>query len=67
MRWGHRGEGRGWWCQSRGDAPGAGGGEEMARAIEGLGLGNVPGMQVYKRAVVWGDRVKAFLRREGEV
>lgn len=39
-------------------------GEELARAIDGLGLGNVPGMQVYKRSVVWGDRVKAYLRGE---
>ncbi|KAF2473473.1 uncharacterized protein BDR25DRAFT_283035 [Lindgomyces ingoldianus] len=37
-------------------------GEELASAIDGLGLGSVPGMTVYKRQVVWGEKVKAFLR-----
>lgn len=41
-----------------------GSGEELAQAIDGLGTGNVPGMTVYKRQVVWGERVKAFLRGE---
>ncbi|KAF1959549.1 hypothetical protein CC80DRAFT_489670 [Byssothecium circinans] len=39
-------------------------GEELAMAIEGLGEGNVPGMTVYKRQVVWGEKVKRFLRGE---
>lgn len=37
-------------------------GPEMARAIDGLKNGNVPGFYRYKRAVVWGERVKEFLR-----
>lgn len=41
-----------------------GSGEELARAIEGLREGNAPGMTVYKREVVWGEKVKAFLRGE---
>ncbi|PVI06233.1 hypothetical protein DM02DRAFT_715372 [Periconia macrospinosa] len=41
-----------------------GNGEALAEAIEGLGTGNVPGMRVYKREVVWGEKVKAFLRGE---
>jgi hypothetical protein len=41
-----------------------GSGEELARAIEGLGQGNAPGMVVYKRQIVWGEKVKAFLRGE---
>ncbi|EME77328.1 uncharacterized protein MYCFIDRAFT_212687 [Pseudocercospora fijiensis CIRAD86] len=38
-------------------------GERLAEAIEGLGLGNVPEIQVYKRGVVWGEKVLEFLRR----
>lgn len=39
-----------------------GNGEALASAIEGLGQGSVPGMRVYKREVIWGKKVKAFLR-----
>jgi hypothetical protein len=41
-----------------------GSGEVLAGAIDGLGLGSVPGMTVYKRQVVWGEKVKEFLRGE---
>jgi hypothetical protein len=41
-------------------------GEEMASAIEGLGKGSVPAVEVYKRAVVWRRRVVEYLRREHE-
>lgn len=41
-----------------------GSGEELAQAIDGLAEGSVPGMTVYKRQVVWGEKVKAFLRGE---
>ncbi|KAK4964484.1 hypothetical protein LTR28_003696 [Elasticomyces elasticus] len=37
-------------------------GKELADAVEGLGKGSVPDMEYYKRGVVWGERVKAFLR-----
>ncbi|KAK5007143.1 hypothetical protein LTR28_005641 [Elasticomyces elasticus] len=37
-------------------------GKELADAVEGLGTGNVPNMEYYKRGVVWGEKVKAFLR-----
>ena len=39
-----------------------GSGEELADAIEGLGKGNVPEITVYKRQVVWGKKVAAYLR-----
>ncbi|KAF2644836.1 hypothetical protein P280DRAFT_487347 [Massarina eburnea CBS 473.64] len=39
-------------------------GEELATAIDGLGEGNVPEILVYKRQVVWGEKVKKFLRGE---
>ncbi|OCK77062.1 hypothetical protein K432DRAFT_445620 [Lepidopterella palustris CBS 459.81] len=39
-----------------------GSGEELAVAVEGLGKGNAPGMEVYKRGVVWGRDVVRFLR-----
>ncbi|KAF2803688.1 uncharacterized protein BDZ99DRAFT_511851 [Mytilinidion resinicola] len=39
-----------------------GSGEALADAIDGLSSGSVPGMAVYKRGVVWGRAVKAFLR-----
>lgn len=42
-----------------------GGGEEMARAVEGLWEGIVSGMAVYKRGVVWGKKVVEFLRARG--
>jgi hypothetical protein len=41
-----------------------GSGEEMAAAVEGFGRGSVPGMKVYKRGVIWGDKVLRFLRGE---
>jgi hypothetical protein len=34
----------------------------MCEAIEGWREGNVPGFWRYKRAVVWGKKVKGFLR-----
>ncbi|KAI5360979.1 hypothetical protein Slin15195_G088890 [Septoria linicola] len=37
-------------------------GEELAQAIDGLATGNVPEMAFYKRQVVWGDKVKEYLR-----
>jgi len=42
-------------------------GEELAAAIEGLGEGNAPGMVVYKRQIVWGKKVNAFLRGEIDI
>ncbi|KAL2003605.1 hypothetical protein VTN02DRAFT_3151 [Thermoascus thermophilus] len=37
-------------------------GEELAQAIDGLKEGSVPQIHFYKRGIVWGDAVKAFLR-----
>lgn len=37
-------------------------GEELADAIDGLKSGSVPTMNVYKRAPVWGEAVKDYLR-----
>ncbi|KAJ6115836.1 hypothetical protein N7523_006253 [Penicillium sp. IBT 18751x] len=37
-------------------------GEELAIAIDGLVKGNVPAMNSYKRADVWGEAVKEFMR-----
>lgn len=34
----------------------------LAEAISGLGAGNTPDMAFYKRGVVWGDKVKEYLR-----
>ncbi|KAK7514645.1 uncharacterized protein IWZ02DRAFT_430824 [Phyllosticta citriasiana] len=39
-----------------------GAGEDLASAIEGLSKGNVPQMAWYKRAVIWEDVVKEYLR-----
>jgi len=39
-----------------------GSGEELAKAIEGMGEGSVPEMRIYKNAAVWGERVCRFLR-----
>jgi hypothetical protein len=39
-----------------------GSGEALASAIEGLKEGSVPRMNSYKKEVVWGQTVKAFLR-----
>ncbi|KAF3033841.1 hypothetical protein E8E11_001618 [Didymella keratinophila] len=41
-----------------------GSGEALCEAIDGMGTGSAPGMVVYKRQVVWGDKIKAFLRGE---
>jgi hypothetical protein len=41
-----------------------GSGEALAEAIDGLGRGSVPEITIYKREVVWGEKVKAFLRGE---
>jgi hypothetical protein len=41
-----------------------GSGEDLVEAIDGLGRGSVPDTRIYKRQVVWGERVKAFLRGE---
>ncbi|KAF2133523.1 hypothetical protein P153DRAFT_332402 [Dothidotthia symphoricarpi CBS 119687] len=41
-----------------------GSGEALAEAIDGLERGSVPGIAVYKRKVVWGEKVKAYLRGE---
>ncbi|RAL01704.1 heme-dependent oxidative N-demethylase family protein [Aspergillus ibericus CBS 121593] len=38
-------------------------GEDLAAAIDGLKEGNVPEIHGYKRGPVWGEAVKAFLRR----
>jgi hypothetical protein len=37
-------------------------GEDLAQAIDGLKEGSVPEMHFYKRGVVWGEAVKAYLR-----
>ncbi|RDW87238.1 hypothetical protein BP5796_02932 [Coleophoma crateriformis] len=39
-----------------------GAGEEMIAAIDGLKAGNAPGIHFYKRAGIWGDSLKAYLR-----
>lgn len=39
-----------------------GSGEGLADAIDGLKGGNVPDLYFYKRAAVWGDAVKRYLR-----
>ncbi|KAH8603144.1 hypothetical protein B0O99DRAFT_647862 [Bisporella sp. PMI_857] len=41
-------------------------GEALATAIEGLKEGSTPAMYFYKRGVVWGDKVKEYLRGQGE-
>lgn len=41
-----------------------GSGEALCEAIDGMGEGSAPKMVVYKRQVVWGEKVKAFLRGE---
>jgi hypothetical protein len=40
-----------------------GNGEALAEATEGFKKGSVPEMDTYKRAVIWGDLVREFLRR----
>ncbi|KAJ4412234.1 hypothetical protein N0V91_000703 [Didymella pomorum] len=44
-----------------------GSGEALCEAIDGMGKGSAPEMVVYKRQVVWGEKIKAFLRGEIEV
>ncbi|OAL49524.1 hypothetical protein IQ07DRAFT_540692 [Pyrenochaeta sp. DS3sAY3a] len=44
-----------------------GSGEMLAEAIDGMATGSVPRMTVYKRQVVWGPKVKAFLRGEIDI
>ncbi|EKG20183.1 hypothetical protein MPH_02540 [Macrophomina phaseolina MS6] len=39
-----------------------GSGEALAEAVDGLAAGSVPRMAFYKRQVVWGEAVKAYLR-----
>lgn len=39
-----------------------GSGEALAQAVDGLAMGSVPRMAFYKRQVVWGEAVKAYLR-----
>lgn len=41
-----------------------GSGAAFCEAIDGMGKGSAPQMVVYKRQVVWGEKVKAFLRGE---
>ncbi|KAH5701156.1 hypothetical protein HBI44_045550 [Parastagonospora nodorum] len=41
-----------------------GSGEILAQAIDGLARGSVPDIRIYKKQVVWGEKVKAFLRGE---
>jgi len=43
------------------DVKADGDGPELAEAIRGLGTGNVPDMKIYKRAVVWSDKVIDYL------
>ncbi|KAJ5438143.1 uncharacterized protein N7458_009141 [Penicillium daleae] len=37
-------------------------GEALAEAIDGMKQGNAPGFHYYKRAAVWGESAKAYLR-----
>lgn len=37
-------------------------GDELVDAIDGLQSGSVPTMNIYKRAPVWGEAVKDYLR-----
>lgn len=37
-------------------------GEDLAQAIDGMRSGSVPDMHFYKRAAVWGEAVKTYLR-----
>ncbi|TGO08025.1 hypothetical protein BTUL_0230g00070 [Botrytis tulipae] len=37
-------------------------GEELAEAIDGLKKGNVPEIHYYKKGVIWGEKVKEYLR-----
>lgn len=44
-----------------------GNGPILADAIDGLANGSVPRIAVYKKQVVWGEKVKAYLRGEVEL
>lgn len=44
------------------DIKAEGSGEELATAIDGLKLGTVPQFHWYKKAPVWGEAVKGYLR-----
>ncbi|KAJ8106054.1 hypothetical protein OPT61_g9796 [Boeremia exigua] len=44
-----------------------GSGDALCEAIDGMGTGSAPEITVYKKQVVWGEKVKAFLRGEIEV
>ncbi|KAK5018513.1 hypothetical protein LTR16_001480 [Cryomyces antarcticus] len=44
------------------DVKAEGSGEDLALAIEGFAKGSVPQMELYKRGVVWGDKVREYLR-----
>ncbi|TGO90510.1 hypothetical protein BPOR_0061g00070 [Botrytis porri] len=37
-------------------------GEELAEAIDGLKKGNVPEIHYYKKGVIWGEKIKEYLR-----
>ncbi|KAH8657541.1 hypothetical protein BGZ60DRAFT_545170 [Tricladium varicosporioides] len=45
-----------------GDIKGEGLGKDLANAIDGLKEGSVPAMHFYKRGVIWGEAVKAYLK-----
>jgi hypothetical protein len=47
---------------SLGEVREEGNGEALAEATEGFAKGSVPEMETYKRAVVWGEVVREFLR-----
>ncbi|KAM7183261.1 Protein of unknown function (DUF3445) domain containing protein [Naviculisporaceae sp. PSN 640] len=44
------------------DTKAAGYGQDLIKAIDGLGTGNAPGMIEYKKSNVWGSKVKAYLQ-----
>lgn len=41
--------------------------EDLAQAIDGLRVGNAPGMYFYKRGAVWGEAVKRYLLEASEM
>jgi len=41
-----------------------GSGHALAEAVDGLKLGNAPGIADYKNVGDWGEAVKAYLRSE---
>lgn len=41
--------------------------EALCEAIDGMATGSAPEMTVYKRQVVWGEKIKAYLRGEIEL